>query len=69
MVNDDGFEDDEDGNSEADFFYKTMGMRMTLRRARRFKYKLRYKHFQRHNGPEGYQSNFLQSYHNFLHKS
>ena len=29
LVNDDGFEDDEDGKSEADFFYKTMGMRQT----------------------------------------
>ena len=29
LVNDDGFEDNEDGESEDDFFYKTMGMRQT----------------------------------------
>ena len=28
-----------------------------------------FKHCQRHNGPEGYQSNFFRSNHKFLHKS
>ena len=28
-----------------------------------------FKHCQRHNGPEGYQSNFFKSYHKFLHKT